>query len=88
MTKDLTMNDCSVIFFYLADVASADAGVHFYLINEAKILLRGGFAWFLIHRENCTGWCMQLSKTLWVFVKLAIETAAGTENADIASVPY
>jgi len=46
------MNDCSVIF-YLADAASADAGVHFYLINQililsfdydAKILLRWGFS--------------------------------------------
>jgi len=33
------MNDCTVIFFYLADAASADAGVHFYPINQILIMM-------------------------------------------------
>jgi len=33
------MNDCSVIFFYLADAASAGAGIYFYLINIMMLKL-------------------------------------------------
>jgi len=45
----------SVIFFYLADAASADAGVHFYLINQILVMKMEALHGFLCTERTTLG---------------------------------